>query len=1100
MEILKMSRKIDLAKAKRISISRSKDKVLDKAQPVHTSLLFSCPFPSLIKFDAFIFKAIGVNMYRAVDTKEKPGDLERRVRQYWDEHDIEAESIRIREGAPRRVFFEGPPTANGMPGIHHVISRTLKDVYCRFSTMRGFQVKRKAGWDTHGLPVEIEVEKILNLKDKKAIEEYGVEAFNKKCRESVFTYEKEWRELTRTMGYWLDLDHPYITLQTEYVESVWYLLNQFWSKGMIYRAHKIVPFCPSCGTPLSSHEVAQGYQETEDPSVFVKFRAKDEADTFFLAWTTTPWTLISNVALAVNADETYVKAAHNGEFLILAKKLLKVLDGEYKIVGEFTGKSLERRAYEPLYRFVEPDKPAWYVVCADYVSMDDGTGIVHTAPAFGQDDYSTGQRYGLPVVQPVDEAGKFTAEVTPWAGVFVKAADKEIIRELKERGLLYKRMQIMHSYPFCWRCKSPLIYYARTSWYIRTTDYKDKMIEQNAQVQWTPSFVGEKRFGEWLINNVDWALSRDRFWGTPLPIWVCPDCGTQDSAGSIAELREKGRMADGSPVPADIDPHRPYIDNVRMTCPRCGGVMQRTPEVIDCWFDSGAMPFAQWHYPFENADRFESELFPADFICEGIDQTRGWFYSLLAISVFLTGRAPYKRVLVNDLILDKNGKKMSKSVGNTVDPMRLMEQYGADACRWYMLAVSPAYLPTKFDEKGLEEVVSKFLGTLKNVYSFYVTYANIDGFEADSDGFRPTSELDRWMLSRLNTVIREVTAQTEALEYTRAVRIVQDFVIDDLSNWYVRRSRRRYWETTLTRDKRDAYLALHKALATVSRLMAPFAPFLAEEIHLNLCGGTSVHLSEFPTCDETLIDETLELEMKTVIDVVVLGRAARNEAGVKVRQPLSTLHAPVELKPYLKGKEDLVLDELNVKHIAYVDARDNLVSYVVKPNFKTLGPKVGKAMKAVQEALVRMDPAHLREAFLKKEPFYLEIQGHSYRIDEEDLFFTIAEREGFDFQMDKGIYVALETKLTPELLAEGYARELVNKIQFTRKESDFAIMDRITVNWCGDDELAAVFELHGEHIRSETLADSLTRRPEPTPGMKEWELNDRVIKLEVKRV
>jgi isoleucyl-tRNA synthetase len=1037
-------------------------------------------------------------MYHAVDTKEKPGDLERRVRQYWDEHDTEAESIRFREGGPRRIFFEGPPTANGMPGIHHVYARTLKDAYCRFSTMKGFQVKRKAGWDTHGLPVEIEVEKILNLQDKKAIEEYGIEAFNKQCRESVFSYEKEWRELTRTMGYWIDLDHPYITLDNNYIESVWWLLNQFWRKDMIYRAHKIVPFCPSCGTPLSSHEVAQGYQETEDPSVFVKFRAKDEENTFYLAWTTTPWTLISNVALAVNAEETYVKVEHKCEHLILAKKLLKVLDGEYTIVSEFPGKTLERRAYEPLYHFVEPESPAWYVVCADYVSMEDGSGIVHTAPAFGQDDYSTGQRYGLPVVQPVDEAGKFTAEVTPWAGTFVKAADKDIIRELKERGMLYKRMQIVHTYPFCWRCKSPLIYYARSSWYIRTTEFKQAMIEQNAKVHWVPPFVGEKRFGEWLENNIDWALSRDRFWGTPLPIWVCPDCGTQDSAGSIAELREKGRMADGSPVPENIELHRPYIDNVQMTCPKCGKAMERTPEVIDCWFDSGAMPFAQWHYPFENTDDFDTERFPADFICEGIDQTRGWFYSLLAISTFIKGVSPYKTVLVNDLILDKNAKKMSKSLGNTVDPMRLMKQYGADACRWYLLAVSPSYVPTKFDDKGVEEVVSKFIGTLKNVYSFYVTYANIDDFDAAKYDFTPTAELDRWLFSRLNTVIREVTTQADALDFTRAVRALQDFVIDDLSNWYVRRSRRRYWETTLTNDKRDAYLALYHALVNVSRLMAPFAPFMAEDIHINLT-GKSVHLADYPVCDKVLVDEGLEKAMQTVIDVVTLGRAARNEAAIKVRQPLSVLHIPAAVEHLLNGKEELVLDELNVKRLQFVGTSDNLVSYVVKPNFKTLGPKVGKAMKAVQEALVNLDANHIRESLAKKEPFHLSIEGRDIRLDEEDLFFTIAEREGFDFQMDKGIFVALETKLTPELIAEGYARELVNKIQFTRKENDYEIMDRITVNWCGDDELATVFTDHGEYIRTETLADSLTRVSEPALEMKEWDLNGKTIHLFVAR-
>ncbi|MCD4650201.1 MAG: isoleucine--tRNA ligase, partial [Candidatus Cloacimonetes bacterium] len=632
-------------------------------------------------------------MYQPVNVKEQAQHLEQRVRALWEQNGIAEESISFREGKPRFVFFEGPPTANGKPGIHHVISRTIKDAVCRYKTMKGFQVKRKAGWDTHGLPVEIEVEKALGLSDKRDVENYGLAEFCTKCRNSVFSYEKEWREMTRVMGYWLDMENPYITLNRDYVETVWWLLTEFFKKDMIYKGFKVVPYCPKCGTPVSSHEVAQGYQEVQDPSVFVRFKAKGEENTSFLAWTTTPWTLISNAALAVNAREQYVKVRYNDEFLYLAKARLEVLDGEYEIVETFTGAELEHKEYEPLFRYIEPDKKAWYVCLADYVSMEDGTGIVHTAPAFGQDDFELGRKYDLPVINLVDGAGEFLPEVTDWAGVFVKQADKEIIRNLKDRGLLYKREQVTHNYPHCWRCKSPLIYYARSTWYIKTSTYKEKMLEENAEVNWFPSFVGEKRFGEWLENNVDWALSRDRFWGTPLNIWVSEDGSEMISVGSVKELREIGRMADGSPVPEDIDLHRPHVDNIVIESPKTGNILRRTPEVIDCWFDSGSMPFSQWHYPFENKEKFERELFPADFISEGIDQTRGWFYSLMAISVFITGKAPFKNVVVNDLILDKKGKKMSKTVGNTVNPMEIMAKHGADATRWYMLAASPPWVP-----------------------------------------------------------------------------------------------------------------------------------------------------------------------------------------------------------------------------------------------------------------------------------------------------------------------------------------------------------------------------------------------------------------------
>jgi isoleucyl-tRNA synthetase len=1038
-------------------------------------------------------------MYRTFDPKEKISDLENRIQDYWNEHKIDEKSIDFREGKKKYVFFEGPPTANGMPGIHHVISRTIKDTVCRYKTMQGFQVKRKAGWDTHGLPVEIEVEKILGLKDKKEVEEYGLEEFNNKCKESVFSYEKEWREMTRLMGYWIDLENPYITLQNNYIETVWYILNDFFKKGLIYKGHKIVPYCPSCGTPLSSHEVAQGYQDTEDPSVYVKFIVKDEVNTYFLAWTTTPWTLISNVALVVHPEAKYVKVEYKDEKLILAESRLDVLEEEYTILETYLGREMEHKGYEQLFPFVIPKEKAFYIALADYVTMDDGTGIVHTAPAFGQDDYDTGKRYGLPVIQPVDDAGKFTAAVTDWAGEFVKDADKSIIRSLKERGLLFKRIQITHSYPFCWRCDSHLIYYARSSWYIKTSDYKEKMIENNKKINWYPPFVGEKRFGEWLENNVDWAISRDRFWGTPLNIWVCPDCGALESVGSIKELVSKGTLKDGSTVPEDIELHRPYVDNIKISCPKCSAAMTRTPEVIDCWFDSGSMPFAQWHYPFENKDIFESELFPADFISEGIDQTRGWFYSLLAISTILTGKSSYKSVLVNDLILDKNGRKMSKSKGNTADPIKLMNSYGADSIRWYLLAVSPPWIPTKFDEKGVIEIVNKFIGTLKNVYSFYVTYANIDNFNAAEFDIplKKEAEIDRWMISRLNTLTKQVINDCNGFDLTRCVRAIQSFVIDDLSNWYVRRCRRRYWELDLTEDKKAAYLTLYEVLVSVSKLIAPFAPFLSEEIFTNLTDKESVHLENYPHFSEEKIYTNLETEMKTVIDMVSLGRAARNSCQIKVRQTLQALYVPEQYKDLIIRMEGLIKEEINVKEIKYISKKDNFVSYDIKGNFKVMGPKFGKYVKNIVRALSAMDGNNIIETLHEGKDYYMDIDGRSFKLTEEDIIISIKDREGFVFESSNELYVALDTKLTPELIKEGFARELVNKIQFTRKESNFDIMDKIKVFFSADEEIQDVFTQYADYIKTETLTDSIHYVRNPEKDMLERDINGKTVFLAV---
>jgi isoleucyl-tRNA synthetase len=1038
-------------------------------------------------------------MYKEVDPKEDISSLEKRIRAYWEKYNIPQKSIDFREGKPKYIFFEGPPTANGLPGIHHVIARTLKDTVCRYKTMKGFQVKRKAGWDTHGLPVEIEVEKKLGLQDKNEIEKYGIEKFNHKCKESVFSYEKEWREMTKTMGYWVDLDNPYVTLHNPYIETVWWILNDFFKKGLIYKGHKIVPYCPSCGTPLSSHEVAQGYQDTEDPSVFVKFKSKNNENTYYLAWTTTPWTLISNTALAVHPKELYVKILHNEENLILAKARLSVIDGDYTIVEEFFGKDMEFQEYEQLFPFIKPDKKGFYIALADFVTMDEGTGIVHTAPAFGQDDYSLGKKYDLPIIQPVDEAGKFTEEITDWFGQFVKDADKSIIRNLKDRNHLYKRQQIIHSYPFCWRCKSPLIYFARTSWYIKTSDYKDQMMTNNRNINWFPQFVGEKRFGEWLENNVDWAISRDRFWGTPLNIWVCEDCDTKESIASITELCKKGKQKDGSPVPDSIELHRPYVDNISLICPSCGKSMYRTPEVIDCWFDSGAMPFAQWHYPFENCEKFETELFPADFISEGIDQTRGWFYSLLAISTMLTGKSSYKNVLVNDLILDKDGFKMSKSKGNSVNPMVLMEKYGADSNRWYLLAVSPPWVPTKFDEKGVAEVVNKFIGTLKNVYSFYVTYANIDGFEANSypQNWYKESQIDSWIVSKLHNLIKYVNENNELFELTRSVRAIQSFVLDDLSNWYVRRSRRRYWSFELTNDKIDAYLTLYQVLVEISKLCAPFVPFISDEIFINLTGKASVHLEDYPVCNSACIIPELEAEMQAIINIVSLGRAARNTCQLKVRQTLQALYVPEKYELVAQKMEHLIKDEINVKEIHFIKQKDNFVQYDIKPNFKTMGPKFGKHVKYIADVLMNMDGSKMVKSFHSNHEIFLEIEGSTFKLTEEDIFITIKEKEGFVFASDKELFVALDTKLTPELIWEGFARELVNKIQFTRKEMNFEIMDRISIFYHSDDEIKAVFEQFSEYIKHETLTNSIHFTPIQEKDMQKWDINGKDVFLSI---
>ncbi|HQG94574.1 MAG TPA: isoleucine--tRNA ligase [Candidatus Syntrophosphaera sp.] len=1037
-------------------------------------------------------------MFKSIDLKENPRHLEERIRAYWREHSLAQKSIDLRKGSPQFVFYEGPPTANGKPGIHHMLSRTLKDLVCRYKTMNGFQVKRKAGWDTHGLPVEIEVERQLGLEDKKAIEDYGVEKFCQACKESVWSYLDLWQEMTELMGYWIDLDDPYITMHNSYIESVWHILDDFFRRGLIYKAHKIVPYCPSCGTPLSSHEVALGYRDVEDPSIFVKFKALDEDGTWYLAWTTTPWTLISNVALVVHPDETYVKVRHLEENYILAKARLETLEGEYEILSEFPGRELERRRYQPLFSFIKPEKPAWYVGLADYVSMDDGTGIVHTAPAFGADDYALGLKYDLPFIQPVDAEGKFNHLIEPWAGIFVKTADKDIIRSLKESGNLYRREQVKHSYPHCWRCENLLIYYARESWYIRTTQFKEQLLEQNRQIDWYPGFVGEKRFGEWLANNVDWALSRDRFWGTPLNIWICEDCGEKSSVGSIGELVKRGKLKDGSSVPEDIELHRPYIDDVKLTCPKCGGGMNRTQEVIDCWFDSGSMPFAQWHYPFENKDTFDSELFPADFISEGIDQTRGWFYSMLAIGTLYKGRSSYKSCLVNDLILDAKGQKMSKSKGNSVDPIELMQTFGADAIRWYLVEISPPWVPTRFDVEGVKEIIGKFIGTLKNTYSFFATYANIDSFDASAHpwNWERSAEIDRWIVSRLQTLIGQVRDWMEDYELTKVVRAIQDFVIDELSNWYVRRSRRRFWALELTEDKINAYRTLYQVLVSVAEMIAPFAPYLAEELYLSLGAGESVHLAAFPQSETEYIDPALEKEMRVIIDIVQLGRAARNACQIKVRQPLQKMYVPAKYRTTLERMFDLIQEEVNIHEIVYVSEDEDFVRYELKPQFKVMGPKYGNRMKAIASELARVKGQEVLKAFNYTGSY--KLAALDIDLVPEDVAVHIQPREGFVFESMKDMFVALDTALTPELIREGYARELVNKIQFSRKEQGFEIMDRIMVEWIGDDEIKAALDAHGEFIQSETLCDELSEAAS-TEGLVEYDINGKQVWMRITR-
>ncbi|MEW9124046.1 MAG: isoleucine--tRNA ligase [Thermotaleaceae bacterium] len=1017
---------------------------------------------------------------------------ENQISEFWDEINILQKSIENREGKKSFIFYEGPPTANGKPGIHHVISRTLKDSVCRYKTMMGHQVKRKAGWDTHGLPVEIEVEKQLKLSSKQDIEDYGIAAFNEKCRESVFSYEKQWREMTRRMGYAIDLDNPYITLDNNYIESVWWILDKYFKEGYIYEGHKILPYCPRCGTGLASHEVSQGYKEIKSNTVIAKFKRK-EVEEYFLVWTTTPWTLASNVALAVHPEHTYVKVRYEEKVYYVEKGLAsKVIDGEYEVLAEMKGKELEYMEYEQLMPFVKAEKKAFFVTVGDFVTTEDGTGIVHIAPAFGEDDYQIGRRYGLPVLQPVSEEGKYIT--TPWEGRFVMDCDVDIIKWLHAEDKLFKKEKIDHNYPHCWRCSTPLLYYAKPSWYIEVTKMKEQLIANNKSVNWYPDYVGEKRFGNWLENLNDWALSRNRYWGTPLNIWRC-GCGHTQSVGSRKELIEKAIET----VDDTVELHRPYVDDIHLKCDKCQGLMTRVTEVIDCWFDSGAMPFAQHHYPFENSEGFD-ELFPADYICEGIDQTRGWFYSLLAISTFVKGVAPYKNVLVNDLILDKEGRKMSKSKGNTVDPFQLFDQYGADVLRWYLLYVSPAWTPTRFDIDGLKEVQSKFFGTIRNVYNFFTLYANTDEINPKEFfvPYKDRPELDQWVLSKYNSLLQEVEAELAIFDLTKAVRKIQEFVNEDLSNWYIRRARRRFWATELNDDKKSVYNTTHEVLIGVSKLVAPFAPFLSDEMYRSLTGELSVHLADYPTVDLTLIEKDIEERMDLVRDLVGLGRAARAQAKIKVRQPIQKILIDGKYESLISDLIPLIQEELNVKAVVFEKNLQGYMNFSLKPNFKVAGSILGAKIKALGKALGEMDAAQAAPKLEAGESIWVNLNGEETEILKDYVLISISAKEGFTVEMANNLFVILDTTLTEELIHEGFAREFISKVQQMRKNNGYEMMDQIKIYYHGDEAVSKAVEIYDNYIMQETLALSIEKVE--NGDFEKQDLNDHETGIKVERI
>ena len=1041
-------------------------------------------------------------MYSKVDTNLDFVTREKEVEEFWKKEGIAQKAIDQREGADTFTFYDGPPTANGKPHIGHVLTRVIKDMLPRYQSMKGKKVLRKAGWDTHGLPVELEVEKLVGINGKEQIEEYGIEPFIKKCRESVWKYKGMWEEFSDVVGFWADMDHPYITYENDFIESEWWALKEIWNKGLLYKGHKVVPYCPRCGTPLSSHEVAQGYKDVKERSAMVKFKVKDE-DAYFLAWTTTPWTLPSNLGLCVNPEVDYVKIKVDGTVYYLAEALVDTVfegvEGEREVLAACKGKELEYKEYEPLYDYAvgKLKKKAFYVVCDDYVTTSDGTGIVHIAPAFGEDDNRVCRKYDMPFVQFVDNKGEMTAD-TDWPGVFVKDADPLILEDLKKSGKLFKAPKFEHSYPHCWRCDTPLIYYARETWFIKMTDVKDKLIANNKTVNWIPKSIGEGRFGDWLEHVQDWGLSRNRYWGTPLPVWEC-ECGHQHAIGSIAELKE---MSDN--CPEEIELHRPYIDKVTIKCPECGKEMHRVPEVIDCWFDSGAMPFAQWHYPFENKDIFEKR-FPADFISEAVDQTRGWFYSLIAISTLLFDKAPYKNVIVLGHVQDENGQKMSKSKGNAVDPMDALRRHGADAIRWYFYENSAPWLPNRFHDGAVQEGQRKFMGTLWNTYAFFVLYANIDEFDATkySLEYDKLSVMDKWCLSRLNTMVKEVDSCLTNYRVTEAAKALQSFV-DELSNWYVRRSRSRFWAKGMEQDKINAYMTLYTALVTTAKAAAPMIPFMTESIYRNLvcsidkAAPVSVHLADYPVADEALIDTELEKNMELVLSIVVLGRAARNEANIKNRQPIGHMYVKAEstLDDFFK---EIVEDELNVKEVVFKEDMEDFTVYTFKPNFRALGPKVGKNMGAVKSALTAMNGRQAKEALDKEGSLKVTLaDGTEYALTSEEVEIAMSQAEGYNCQSYGEVAIALETTLSEELLEEGFLREIISKVQTMRKENGYEVTDHIKVGLSGNDKLVAIVKKAENEalLRSVTLADEVSYGTD-VAHVKEWNINGENVTLSV---
>ena len=1039
-------------------------------------------------------------MYKKVSTDMNFVEREKQVEKFWEDNQIFEKSMKVREGNPSYVFYDGPPTANGKPHIGHVETRVIKDMIPRYRTMKGYQVPRKAGWDTHGLPVELEVEKKLGLDGKDQIEKYGVEPFIEQCKESVWKYEGMWEDFSHTVGFWADMKNPYVTYHNDYIESEWWALKEIWKKGLLYEGHKIVPYCPRCGTPLSSHEVAQGYKDVKERSAVVRFKVKGE-DAYILAWTTTPWTLPSNVALCVNPDEDYVKVTSKGYTYYMAAALVDTVLGEgAEILEHYQGKDLEFKEYEPLFPYAEKrigNKKAYYVVCDTYVTLTDGTGVVHIAPAFGEDDSKVGHRYDLPFVQLVNEKGEMTEE-TPWAGTFCKKADMAVLQALEDKDLLFDAPLFEHSYPHCWRCDTPLIYYARETWFIRMTAVKEDLIRNNNTINWIPESIGKGRFGDWLENVQDWGLSRNRYWGTPLPVWQC-ECGHQDCIGSIEELKEK---ADN--CPDDIELHRPYIDAVTIKCPKCGKEMHRVPEVIDCWFDSGSMPFAQHHYPFENKEIFEKQ-FPAQFISEAVDQTRGWFYSLLAISTLLFNKAPYENVIVLGLVQDENGQKMSKSKGNAVDPFDALQTYGADAIRWYFYTSSAPWLPSRFAGKTVVEGQRKFMGTLWNTYAFFVLYANIDKFDATKYTleYDKLAVMDKWLLSRLESTVKAVDDNLANYRIPEAAKALQSFV-DDMSNWYVRRSRERFWAKGMEQDKINAYMTLYHALVTIAKTAAPMIPFMTEDIYQNLVRSVdkdapeSIHLCDFPTVNEAWIDKDLEADMKELLEIVVLGRACRNTANIKNRQPIGTMYVKAE-KKMSEFYTDIIADELNVKEVKFADDVESFISYSFKPQLRTVGPKYGKLLGGIRQALTDINGTAAMNELRTNGVLKLDINGNDVELTEEDLLIETAQTEGYVSESDGETSVVLDTNLTPELIEEGFVREIISKIQTMRKEAGFEVMDKIVVYAHGNDKIQDVMKAHEDEIKSEVLADEMVLG-ETDGYVKEWNINKEAVTMGVKKL